>query len=199
MNVAKPIQVNWAEVLTPLIPTGSHPWGVSVEVSGLEVVLSAMEPKLYFWRPSSEHQLRYANSVPEMVLEVREWFLQREALRTIRERTVEDGVVHPGEEVLSRLLPSLGLIDYQNFFDFCGSDFVQLLGRLPVETVVISIRERVVAWALQSVDSSMREAGMMTAEQWGGSDMIVLLETHVEPDPFLDDYRRRVLRDLKGE
>lgn len=117
---------------------------------------------------------------------------------------LEDGMDHPAEEIIGEALrsgPSEFVLDW---FEGLAVDHVRpsfaasvlrCLGR-QTSPGMASWRAKIVRGALALGDVELRDAAVQAAELWGGREVIDILRSHREPEPWLRDYIRDVIDDL---
>jgi len=116
---------------------------------------------------------------------------------------VEDGIVHPAEDMLTQLLHTSGS---QKLFEYMfrttaqsqsrAAALLRLLGRIDVPDS--SFRSQLVRTGLASSNIQVREAAVSAVELWGDHATAILLERHRENTPWLADYIDRVVRDIRA-
>ena len=117
---------------------------------------------------------------------------------------LEDGLDHPAEEIISRILQSkVQVRAFEWFRDFAldathpvfAASILRCLGRQE-RPGTVTWRVEIVQTALAMSDVEMRDAAAQTAESWGGSDMRSVLQAHSEPEPWLQDYIQDIIEEL---
>lgn len=117
---------------------------------------------------------------------------------------VEDGIAHPGEHILEDALrtadqqSALGRIS-----ELCAdptrpgfaASTLRCLGRLqsPGSSVW---RAAVIRAALASPAVELRDAAVQAAESWSDQDLVQVLRSHRETQPWLNRYVKEVIEDL---
>ena len=124
---------------------------------------------------------------------------------------LEDGMDHSAERIIGKTLQSIEgqpVLDWLSAFSLdaaypsFGASVLRCLGRLPVEKTdqthvgTGSWRAGLVRDALAMDDVEIRDAAVQAAELWGDQDLIDVLTSHNEPEPWLRDYIRDVIDDL---
>ena len=125
---------------------------------------------------------------------------------SFEDEPVEDGMGHIAEEILDEALRSA---KEQQVFDwlkaFCtdasqpsfAASVLQCLGRLD-NVGTASWRVELVRAGLAIDDIEIRGAAVQATESWGGPDLIKVLKSHTEPEPWLQQYILDVIEDLGG-
>ena len=117
----------------------------------------------------------------------------------------EDGMAHPAEEIIGRALKSsegIRVLDWLKEFSLdvvhpnFAASVLRCLGR-QVHPGTESWRTNLVVSALDMDDAEIRDAAVQAAEFWGGKGIRNALEVHQEPLPWLREYVRVVVEDLK--
>lgn len=121
----------------------------------------------------------------------------------IKATVFENGVLHPAERDFARYLDRYGDDDLYRLTHALRDtqpDFFATVLRMAGRMTPIgpTSRKELVAHGLASADSDVRDAAMQAVETWGDRSLLPLLESHVEPDAWLDDFRRGVIEDLTG-
>ncbi len=119
--------------------------------------------------------------------------------------TLEDGMEHPAEQIIGKALRSeeeLRVLEWFRAFaldaerpSFAAS-VLRCLGR-QMHPGTDSWRVELVRDALAMDDVEIRDAAAQAAESWGGRDLIEVLTSHREPEPWLRDYIRDIIDDLR--
>ena len=119
---------------------------------------------------------------------------------------VENGVRHPGEDILQEAIGTLG--DQAHIWmtevvlaassTHQATPLLVLASRAgcPAPT---SLRRRLLEWALDQQNLELRDAAVQACEHWEDSGLIDLLQKHEEPEGWLEYYIERVIRDLSEE
>ena len=118
---------------------------------------------------------------------------------------LEDGMDHPAEEIIDSALKTkedIRVFDW--LLDICldagnptlASSVLRCLGRLSCPGTE-SWRTNLVSRALAIDDAEIRDAAIQAAEYWGGEAIKNALEIHEDPLPWLQDYARDVVEDLR--
>lgn len=117
---------------------------------------------------------------------------------------LEDGVVHPAEQIIDNALTSANRQDvYRWLSEFIAdAEYTQLaasvlrcLGRCKLEP--LAWRVEIVQTALASDDLELRDAAVQAAETWGEIEFCNVLKHHSEDIPWLRAYIEEVSRDLE--
>ncbi len=118
---------------------------------------------------------------------------------------LEDGIIHPAEEIISEAfqkdkdidvlewLRSLSLNVTQSSF---GASVLRCLGRQS-DPGTDQWRAKLVRDGLAMNDIEIRDAAVQAAESWGDSGLIEVLESHFESQNWLQDYIEDVINDLR--
>ena len=120
---------------------------------------------------------------------------------------VEDGIAHPAEHILHILEEALHTADQRSLLGRVGAlcadttrpsivaSTLRCLGRLqsPGSSVW---RAAVVRAALASSAAELRDAAVQAAESWGDPQLVQVLRSHRETEPWLSRYVREVIEDL---
>lgn len=124
----------------------------------------------------------------------------RSLITAIMAESVEDGVQHPAETLLSAFTQAHGVVGVLEAIAEAAArrlkaDFLKLLARsAPLDT---STRSAVIANALKSSDLEIRDAAVQAAETWHDPALAQILRAHKEPVPWLADYATRVAADIE--
>ena len=130
---------------------------------------------------------------------------RNELIATLRDEPIEDGVAHPAELVIAKVLcknPSAcknwlsrALDEHQVTYASLGASIVRCIGRLEYDQVG--------AWGMGVADDALRhgsvevrEAAVRALEAWGGRKALEILRNHHDKRPWLDDYVQHVIADL---
>ena len=117
---------------------------------------------------------------------------------------LEDGMNHPAEQIISKALQSTEdkrVLDWLRAFSLdaahpsFAASVLRCLGR-QVNPGTGSWRAGLVRDGLTMDDVEIRDAAVQAAELWGDPDMRSVLESHSEPEPWLQNYIRDVIDDL---
>ena len=118
---------------------------------------------------------------------------------------LEDGMDHPAEQIIARAMQSTEdqhLLDWLRAFSLdaaqpgFAASVLRCLGRYQ-HPGTASWRTGLVREGLELDDVEIRDAAVQAAESWGSSDVVDVLAAHDEPEPWLRDYIRDVVNDLK--
>lgn len=114
----------------------------------------------------------------------------------IEAEPVEDGVNHPGEQVIAETIAGYEVEGFVTaVLEITPSSqqasILQLLGRVPVRNA--SLRRRIIEAGLSSSDVQIRDAAVQAVESWEEGDCIDLLRHHEEPVKWLDNYIQNVI------
>ena len=120
-------------------------------------------------------------------------------------KPLEDGMDHPAEEIIGQALKSsedIRVLDW--LMEFCqdvahpnfAASVLRCLGR-QVCPGTESWRTNLVSRALDMNDAEIRDAAVQAAEFWGCKGIRNALELHQEPLPWLREYVRGVVEDLR--
>ncbi len=165
-----------------------------------------------------------AVALQKEVRRVHEWFLvsatteqelidEREQMRfsnklhaAFETEPLEDGMHHKAENIIEQALQSdederifdwlkdFSLDDTQPAF---AASILRCLGRQ--EYLGTSLwRSELVRDALALDDVEVRDAAVQAAELWGDHEILPVLKSHSEPEPWLRDYISDVIDDLGG-
>lgn len=119
---------------------------------------------------------------------------------------VEDGISHPGEIIIKEALRSPDeqcvLIWFKVFsVDAVHPDFaasvLRCLGRQE-RPGTVSWRVAIIREALSMDAVDIRDAAAQAAESWGGLEMRDVLQEHIDPAPWLQEYILDIIKDLSG-
>ncbi len=119
----------------------------------------------------------------------------------LRDEPFENGAPHPLDEAFAVALGrdpsglSQAVTAAWDLETVRRPDLLLLLARLPEHLAVVALLP-FVRRALCSERRSERDAAIRVLEAWGSSDARNSLEAHVETDPRLADYLRRVLEGM---
>ena len=118
---------------------------------------------------------------------------------------LEDGVVHPAEQIIKNALTS---VNSQDVYEWLGeivadvghtqlaASVLRCLGRCKLEP--LAWRVEIVQTALASNDLELRDAAVQAAETWGEIEFCDILKHHSEVVPWLGSYIEEVSRDLES-
>ena len=118
--------------------------------------------------------------------------------------SVEDGMHHPAEEIIAEALRS---VKEQRVLEslrtFCtdasqpsfAASVLRCLGRHSTVGAV-SWRMDLVRDALTMHSVEVRDAAVQAAETWGDSDLVEVLRSHSDQEPWLRQYILDVIEDL---
>ena len=117
---------------------------------------------------------------------------------------VEDGIAHPAEHILEdalhtadqrSLLGRVGALCADTTRSSFAASTLRCLGRLhsPGSSVW---RAAVIRAALASPAAELRDAAVQAAESWGDPQLVQVLRSHRETEPWLSRYVREVIEDL---
>jgi len=117
---------------------------------------------------------------------------------------VEDGVTHPGEDILREILnrwASASIDDLARLvFDApdhsVSASVLRLAGRIH-EFPEGTVRKNLISRALQSPDIELRDAAIQTAGSWEDQELLPILKNHREEIFWLRDYLQDVISDLE--
>ena len=117
---------------------------------------------------------------------------------------LEDGMDHPAEKIIEKVLQSEGEGILDCLKRLClnisepsfAASVMRCLGRqnLPGTN---SWRTELVRDGLATKDVEIRDAAVQAAESWGGREILDVLESHQEPEQWIRDYIRDVVEDLR--
>ncbi|HVQ74449.1 MAG TPA: hypothetical protein VMT79_02815 [Candidatus Binatia bacterium] len=125
-----------------------------------------------------------------------------QVVAAVEQEPVEDGVSHPAEPWVARLLHQYGAAQFHaEMFEKGRSaplvaSLLRLLGRQKPEPS--DVRDRILGAALASSSIEIRDAAVQAAELWGDRTAIDMLRGHVEENQWLADYIGRVLEQIPG-
>lgn len=124
---------------------------------------------------------------------------------TLRDEPIEDGVAHPAELVIAKVLyknPSACLNWLSRALDehkvtqpSLAASIIRCIGRLEYDQVG-GWGMRVADDALRHGSVEVREAAVRALEAWGGRKALEKLRNHHDKRPWLDDYVQQVIVDL---
>jgi hypothetical protein len=114
---------------------------------------------------------------------------------------VEDGVTHPGEEIVTEIIAIHGvdLLAYgilKTSPPSVVAAMLRLLGRTTLPDG--HVRQRLVEQGLRSTSVEVRDAVVQAIELWEDLESVHLLITHEESVPWLAEYIRRVVAEFRG-
>jgi hypothetical protein len=118
--------------------------------------------------------------------------------------SLEDGISHPAEEIIERVLRSSKdqhALEWLRSFSLdvsrpsFASSVLRCLGRQD-RPGTVEWRTGLMQAALAVDDVEMRDAAVQVAELWGDPGMRAILKSHSESEPWLQDYIRDVIQDL---
>ena len=113
----------------------------------------------------------------------------------------ENGIEHAAEEIIA--LASHNEWVFTWFRDFCtdmerpsfAASVLRCLGRDP-RIGSEEWRCGLIQEALAIDDVEIRDAAIQAVESWGGKDLVEILRTHEEPEPWMRQYVEDVIADL---
>lgn len=117
---------------------------------------------------------------------------------------LEDGMHHKAEDIIEQALQSgedQRILEWLRDFSLdtaqpvCAASVLRCLGRQE-HLGTRSWRSELVHDALALDDVEIRDAAIQAAELWGDSDILPVLKSHSEPEPWLRDYISDVIGDL---
>lgn len=129
---------------------------------------------------------------------------EREVWGSLENNPVEDGYCHPLEQLLQKAFDKNAseasrwirrLVFHPGRAPVVAASVLRCLGRCP-QPADASWRSQLVREALGDRDAEVRDAAIQAAESWGGRQLVEVLRSHQEEEPWLRDYLRRVIRDL---
>jgi hypothetical protein len=130
--------------------------------------------------------------------------LHRELCLALDAAPVEDGMRHPGEEILQEAIRSypqemgtwLSSLIFHEMTASTGASILRLVGRH--QELPSSLREELVTRALAGVDVELRDAAVQAVDQWGDTKLLRMLRQHREPAIWIREYLERVIADLEA-
>ncbi len=117
----------------------------------------------------------------------------------------EDGMDHPADQIIEnalrstrdeRILEQFGALCLDIERPSFASLVLRCLGR-QTDLGNAAWRAGLVRDALAADDIEIRDAAVHAAESWGGAEIADVLIPHNEPEPWLGDYIREVIEDLR--
>ena len=118
-------------------------------------------------------------------------------------RPVEDCVAHPAERILEDAMRGDGQSLVRNQAVARCSEPARPLAASTLRCLGRLSRPRSAKWraalvrdALVSGDAEFRDAAVQAAESWGDPDLISVLRSHRESEPWLREYVKDVIEDL---
>ena len=118
----------------------------------------------------------------------------------------ENGMDHPADQIIEnalrstrdeRILEQFGALCLDIEHPSFASSILRCLGR-QTDIGNADWRAGLVRDALATDDIEVRDAAVHAAESWGGGEIVDILISHNEPEPWLRDYIREVIDDLGG-
>ena len=123
---------------------------------------------------------------------------------SFQDNPLEDGMEHPSEEIIAEALRTTKgqqVLDWLRHFctdtsqpSFAAS-VLRCLGRND-HVGTVSWQADLVRDCLAIDDVEVRDAAVQAVESWGGSNLLDVLRTHSEPEPWLRQYILDVIEDL---
>ena len=116
----------------------------------------------------------------------------------------ENGMDHPADQIIEnalrstrdeRILEQFGALCLDIERPNVASSILRCLGR-QTDIGHAAWRAGLVRNALATDDIEIRDAAVHAAESWGGAEIVDVLISHNEPEPWLRDYVREVIDDL---
>ena len=138
--------------------------------------------------PSSDEKERFLNSL----------------CATFEVEPLESGFDHPSEGIMHEAMQSmmeehvlewLWPLSLDPQHPNLAASVLRCLGRLDRPGTMLW-RANLICRALEVDEPEIRDAAVQAAESWGGKAVVAVLEAHIEPLPWLDDYIRDVIEDL---
>ena len=120
---------------------------------------------------------------------------------------LEDGMHHQAEDIIEQALQSgedERILEWLRDFSLdatqpvFAASVLRFLGRQEYPGTS-SWRSELVRDALALDDVEIRDAAVQAAELWGDSEILLVLKSHSEPEPWLRDYICDVIDDLGKE
>lgn len=117
---------------------------------------------------------------------------------------LEDGRAHPAEQIIGkalhlgedrRVLEWLRILSLDAEYPSFAASVLRCLGRQSSPGTA-SWRAGLVRSGLSMENVEMRDAAVQAIESWGERDLINVLRTHHEPEPWLREYIQDVIDDL---
>lgn len=137
--------------------------------------------------------------------EDQEWTRITANLRAVFEAdALEDGIDHPAEQIIGKVLRSdedhyvlerLRMLSSDAESPSFAASVLRCLGR-QASPGTASWRAGFVRSGLSMENVEMRDAAVQAIESWGERDLIDVLRTHQEPEPWLREYIQDVIDDL---
>ena len=118
---------------------------------------------------------------------------------------LEDGMDHPAERIVERalrhtenqhVLDWLGTVSLDSAQPSFAASVLRCLGRIE-HVGTASWCAQLVRNGLELDDVEIRDAAVQAAESWRDPDIVDVLAAHDEPEPWLRDYIRDVITDLR--
>ena len=117
---------------------------------------------------------------------------------------LEDGMNHPAEKIIEKALKPENQSILRWLRDLCLNDeepdfaasVLRCLGR-QVLPGTNSWRTELVRDGLATNNVEIRDASVQAAESWGGREILNVLESHSDPEPWIRDYLQNVVNDLR--
>ncbi len=131
--------------------------------------------------------------------------LKSSLLSSFEADPLEDGMYHPAEEIIAEALWSeedqhvfrwLNALCLDAAYPSFAASVLRCLGR-QTSPGTGSWRAELVRSGLTIDDVEIRDAAVQAAESWGDLELINVLESHSDPESWLQDYVRAVIDHLK--
>ena len=116
----------------------------------------------------------------------------------------ENGMDHPADQIIENalcstkdqhILEQFGALCLDIERPSVASSILRCLGR-QTDIGNAAWRAGLVRDALAMADIEIKDAAVHAAESWGGAEIVDILISHNEPEPWLRDYIREVIDDL---
>ena len=118
----------------------------------------------------------------------------------------ENGLDHPADQIIEnalrstrdeRILEQFGALCLDIERPSFASSILRCLGR-QTDIGNVAWRAGLVRDALATADIEIRDAAVHAAESWGGAEIVDVLISHNEPEPWLRDCIPEIIDDLRG-
>ena len=133
--------------------------------------------------------------------------LEAALLNAIGAEPVEDGIVHPAEQILDEAIRSVPASTVEKWLEGLILDtrspatsaaLLRCLGRKR-DVGTVQWRGRLVREVLRKPDVELRNAAVQAAESWGDAELATVLREHNEPVRWLRQYIVAVAQELEGQ
>ena len=160
-----------------------------------EELFSALDDVTYFWKTAAKKSSFVESRQAQLLYRLRAAF---------ESEPFEDGMDHPAEQIIKRALQSS---ENQQVFDWFenfsldmghpsfAASILRCLGR-QTNLGTSSWRARLVRKTLAVGNVEIRDAAVQATESWNDPELVEILRSHNETEPWLYEYILSVINDL---